>query len=260
MNNVNKTLYIPLYGKAYVSQKGIILKDKKAEDIWEKEGFELKRKSKSKYLAYFMAMRSCVFDNWLKEEIQKSNDSVVLHIGCGLDSRCMRVPCDHLWYDIDFDSVIKERTCYFEETDSYHMIGADVRTCDWIDLIEKKEHAIVVMEGVSMYMSNDELKGLFCLLNHHFKKVSVLMDCYSVFGAKMSQYKNPINEVGVRDVYGLDEPESLDITGIKYIRSYLLTPDNLIDELEGVEKIIFKKLYAGNIAKKIYKLYELRSE
>ena len=37
MNNVNKTLYIPLYGKAYVSKKGIILSDKKAEQIWEAE-------------------------------------------------------------------------------------------------------------------------------------------------------------------------------------------------------------------------------
>lgn len=31
MDNVNKTLYIPLYGKAYVSKKGIILQDKKAD-------------------------------------------------------------------------------------------------------------------------------------------------------------------------------------------------------------------------------------
>lgn len=30
MDNVNKTLYIPLYGKAYVSKKGIILSDKTA--------------------------------------------------------------------------------------------------------------------------------------------------------------------------------------------------------------------------------------
>ena len=28
MDNVNKTLYIPLYGKAYVSKKGVILKDR----------------------------------------------------------------------------------------------------------------------------------------------------------------------------------------------------------------------------------------
>ena len=47
MNGVNKTLYIPLYGKAYVSKKGIFLDDIKAEQIWEAEAFPLKGKSKS---------------------------------------------------------------------------------------------------------------------------------------------------------------------------------------------------------------------
>ena len=47
MNSINKTLYIPLYGKALVSQKGLILEDKKAEEIWAAEGFALKGKSKS---------------------------------------------------------------------------------------------------------------------------------------------------------------------------------------------------------------------
>ena len=47
MNNVNKTLYIPLYGKSYVSEKGIILHDAKAEEIWAAAGFALKGKSAS---------------------------------------------------------------------------------------------------------------------------------------------------------------------------------------------------------------------
>lgn len=91
MNNVNKTLYIPLYGKAYVSRKGIILHDAMAEDIWEREGFDLKSKSKSKWLAYYMAMRSAVYDEWVKQEIANTSDAVVLHIGCGMDSRIKRV-------------------------------------------------------------------------------------------------------------------------------------------------------------------------
>lgn len=62
MNSVNKTLYIPLYGKSFVSKKGIILRDKKAEEIWQAEGFERKGKSRSKWLAYYMGMRSSVFD------------------------------------------------------------------------------------------------------------------------------------------------------------------------------------------------------
>ena len=62
MNNVNKTLYIPLYGKAYVSKRGLFLHDTKAEEIWQAEQFALKGKSKSKYLAYYMGIRSAVFD------------------------------------------------------------------------------------------------------------------------------------------------------------------------------------------------------
>ena len=78
MNNVNKTLYIPLYGKAYVSKKGLFLDDKKAEEIWKAEGFSLKGKSKSKWLAYFMAMRSKVFDNWVLSKVKEHPDSIIL--------------------------------------------------------------------------------------------------------------------------------------------------------------------------------------
>lgn len=35
MNDVNKTLFIPLYGKALVSKQNIILNDTTAEKIWE---------------------------------------------------------------------------------------------------------------------------------------------------------------------------------------------------------------------------------
>lgn len=69
MNSVSKTLYIPLYGKAYVSRLGILLKDPKAQEIWAAEGFPLKRKAKSRWLAYSMAMRSAVFDRWLEQQI-----------------------------------------------------------------------------------------------------------------------------------------------------------------------------------------------
>ena len=37
MNNINKTLYILLYGKAYVSKKGVILHDEKAQEIYWKK-------------------------------------------------------------------------------------------------------------------------------------------------------------------------------------------------------------------------------
>ena len=128
MNNVNKTLYIPLYGKALVSKKGIILSDKKAEEIWESEQFSLKGKSKSKWLAYYMSMRANVFDTWTKEKLAQFPDAIVLHLGCGLDSRVERVGTKlALWLDVDFPTVINERKRYYKETESYRMIADDIR-------------------------------------------------------------------------------------------------------------------------------------
>ena len=257
MNNVNKTLYIPLYGKAYVSKKGIILNDKKAEKIWAAEGFELKVKSKSKWLAYYMGMRSRVFDEWLLEEMKKDSAAVVLHIGCGMDSRVLRVGTDgHQWYDIDFPSVIEERKKYYAEDDCYHIIEADVRQQNWLDAVPKAKHAIIVMEGVSMYFKPQELKVVLEQISSHFEMVNLLMDCYTTMAAKASKYKNPINDVGVTQVYGLDEPKALECNGLTFIKEHDMTPDVYINELEGVEKAIFKKLYSGGIAKKMYRMYE----
>ena len=94
MDSVNKTLYIPLYGKAYVSRRGILLSDPDAEVIWEKSGFALKGKSASKWLSLYMGMRSAVFDRWLREKLSEKPGSTVLHLGCGLDSRCRPKPSD----------------------------------------------------------------------------------------------------------------------------------------------------------------------
>ena len=83
------------------------------------------------------------------------------------------------------------------------------------------------------------------------------MDCYTGFAAKMSKYRNPVNEVGVTTVYGLDDPKQLEAeTGCNFVKEHVMTPMELIDELQGMERFIFKKLYAGKMASKLYKLYE----
>lgn len=256
MNDVNKTLYIPLYGKAFVSKRGLFLKDTIAETIWEKEGFALKGKVKSKWLAYYMGIRSAVFDEWIGEQMKKMPNAVVIHIGCGLDSRAMRIShTAHAWFDVDFESVIEERGRYFSESNDYKMIAGDVRESAWLDAIYG-ESAIVVIEGVSMYLKGEELNNLFLNLSARFSKISLLVDCYTDFGARASKYKNPINTVGVTEVYGVDNPKALDCGRLAFLCEHNMTPQKYINELSGAEKHIFKILYAGGVAKKIYRLYE----
>lgn len=259
MNNVNKTLYIPLYGKSYVSKKRLFLKDKKAEEIWEAEGFPLKGKSKSKWLAYYMGIRSAVFDEWLKQQITDLQDAVVIHIGCGMDSRSIRVGTEkHKWYDVDFSEVIEERKRYYTESAKYQMIAGDARDCEWLINIKENKFAIIVMEGVSMYLTIKEMQNLIDSLCFHFEKIALLVDCYTSFAAKMSKHRNPINDVGVTEVYGIDAPQAYQCEKLIFEKEHTMIPQKYIDELKGFEKFIFAKLYAGSFSKKLYRLFEYK--
>lgn len=258
MDSVNKTLYIPLYGKAYVSRKGLFLNDKMAERIWAAEGFELKGKSKSKWLAYYMGIRSAVFDEWTKHRLSENRDAVVVHIGCGMDSRAVRIGAQNKWYDVDFAEVIDERKKYYFETDSYKMIGADVRSRNWLLQISETECAVVVMEGVSMYLTAEQLKAVTSNLCSHFKKVYLLMDSYTVMAAKMSKYKKPVNDVGVTAVYGINDPKTVQSGDFVFVKEHEMTPQRYIDRLKGAEKAVFAKLYAGGFSKKLYRLFEYK--
>lgn len=261
MDNVNKTLYIPLYGKAYVSRKGVILSDKRAEEIWDKEGFKLKGKSKSKYLAYYMGMRAVVYDNWVSEQINSTENPIVLHIGCGMDSRFERVQNDAcLWYDVDFPQVIEERKKYFDESESYRMLCADARKTDWVEKLPSG-NALVILEGISMYFTHDEMKNLLKALCGHFDSVKLLMDCYTVKAAKASKYRNPINDVGVTQVYGTDDPQVFTQgTGLEFLCEHSMTPESFINHLKGTERFVFNTLYGGAIARTMYRMYEYKSE
>ena len=260
MNNVSKTLYIPLYGKAYVSQKGLILNDPKAEAIWAAEGFPLQGKAKSKWLAYSMAMRAVAFDRWVVKQMEENPEALVLHIGCGMDSRAERVGqrngCQ--WVDVDFPDVIEERKRHYSESETYRMLPGDATEICWLDHLPRAQTAIVVMEGISMYLKPEALTSLLAALKGRFAKLHRLMDCYTTFGAKASKYKNPINTVGVTLTYGIDDPAKLaEAAGVRFIKEHDMAPEDLILQLNRPEQVIFRRLFAGAFAKKIYRMYEL---
>ena len=125
-------------------------------------------------------------------------------------------------------------------------------------MFPERKSAIVLMEGVSMYLTSEERKELTASLCDHFDRISFLMDCYSCFAAKMSKYRNPINEVGVTEVYGVDDPASCQHDDFVFVKELPMTPKKYINELTGIEKRIFEKLYTGSFSKKLYRLFEYK--
>lgn len=259
MNSVSKTMYIPLYGKAYVSSRGMILRDPKAEEIWAAEQFPLRGKARSRWLAYYMAMRAAAIDRWVMARTEEDPEAVVLHIGCGMDSRALRLQkTENLWYDLDFPEVIRERKRYYRETERYRMLCGDVTEGQCLAEIPG-ERAIVVMEGVSMYLAPERLVEALRGLQGRFQQVLLIMDCYTELAAKMSRLRNPVRDVGVSRVYGMDDPEFLREAGLSLTEELEITPRCFQEQLKPGEQWLFRNLYAGAASRQLYRLYSWKS-
>lgn len=259
MTEVNKTLFIPLYGKAKVSKQGIIIKDSMAEKIWDAEGFDVRGKSKSKWLTYNMAMRAKIFDTWVEKMLSENPDALVLHIGCGLDSRAFRISSTYkLWIDGDFPEVLEARKKYYSENEHYKMMEFNAAKAEMVGKLPDAKTVIIVFEGISMYLRNEELNAFVRALDNKYPQIHMLMDVYTVFGAKASKYKNPINDVGVTRVWGIDDINFV-LTGtqLKCEAEHSLTPENLVNQLPSFDRGFFKFLFTGSFYRKIYRLYEL---
>ena len=262
MNEVNKTLFIPLYGKSFVSRQHIIISDPDAERIWEAEGFPIRGKSRSKWLAYNMAMRARVFDDWTARMLRKHPKALVLHIGCGLDSRHRRIKEPYRkWIDCDLPDVIAIRREYFDESPCYHMQALDASDPTQIAALPDCDKAIVVLEGLSMYLTAEQLHAFFAALQDKYRVLRILMDIYTQFGAAASKYRNPINDVGVTKVYGIDDMEDvIGGLGLRVVRERSFTSARLVNELKPPDRAFFKLMFTGRLYGKIYRLMELATD
>ncbi len=259
MNPVNQTLFIPLYGKAWVSRRRILLNDPMAERIWEAEAFPIRGKASSKWLAYNMAMRACVFDAWTQKQLEPGGRALVLHIGCGLDSRCMRVNRGAArWIDADLEQVIEVRRRYFSESDGYAMRALDASCERDLLALPEADTAVAILEGVSMYLSAQALRRLMQILSDKYAQIHVLMDVYTQLAARLSRYRNPVNDLGVTTLYGVDDIQELvQGTRMRVVCEHAMTPKRLVDSLPGLERWGFKMLFPQNLYRKFYRLYEL---
>lgn len=84
-----------------------------------------------------------------------------------------------------------------------------------------------------------------------------MMDVYTVFGAKASKYKNPVNDVGVTKLHGIDDINALLAPlKIKLKKEHSFTPSALVQELKPSERFFFKVLFSGALYRKFYRLFE----
>ena len=96
-----------------MSKKNLFLKDTKAEEIISNLNYDLRDLKVSKWLSMYLSLRSAIIDELCDKYCSNNPNTTIIHLGCGLDSRCLRVKQNFCkWYDIDYENVIDIRKSF----------------------------------------------------------------------------------------------------------------------------------------------------
>ena len=257
MNNESKTLYIPLYGKALMSREGLF-PDKWAEEIVATCGYDFAEVDKSRKLAIMMALRAALLDRLGSVFAREHPGGIGLQLGVGLDSRAQRLDSGLFWYDLDFPEVIEQRRCYFPEKERYHLIAAPALPADWIAGLPNASHALVIAEGLSMYLSEEDMRALIAAFQRKWPDTLFVFDAYSRLAARLSPLRNPVNAVKARIDFAMDDPAEL-IRGMAGVTCELDTgiiTDEGLMRLKGWDRLRFSLMRRpGN---RLYRVYGYR--
>jgi len=193
ISDVAATSFVTLYCHAIESQsKDPILDDPKAVEITHELNKilsgsknrldkDLVKGKLKKEMVTHIAIRAKQYDRYVFDFLENSPDGVVVNIGCGLDSRFMRVDNGRvMFYDLDLPEVIDIKKQFFEENERYHFISLSVLDHDWMLIVTKHEGPFLFMaEGVFMYLHREDVQSLILKLQSKFSGSELVCEVFN---------------------------------------------------------------------------------
>jgi O-methyltransferase involved in polyketide biosynthesis len=190
--SVEWTNLCTLYLRAYESRlEQPILGDRAAAEAVDRIDYDFARMHRASLPwgnQFLVALRAKQLDMWADKFLRRNPDAVVLHLGCGLDSRAFRleVPSEVSWFDVDVPEVVALRQRLYTDRPDYTMIGSSVTEPSWLDQIPAERPALIVAEGLIMYLTEGEIRDLLKRLTDRFDTGELLADLLSPWGPRFS--------------------------------------------------------------------------
>jgi O-methyltransferase involved in polyketide biosynthesis len=191
--SVEWTNLCTLYLRAYDSRsKRSVLGDHAAAEAVDRIHYDFARMRWAMLPAtnqFMVVLRAKQLDIWAADFLQRHPNAVVLHLGCGLDSRAFRLdtPPGVQWFDVDVPNVIELRRKLYDDHDGYRMIGSSVTDPEWLKQVPAGGPALVIAEGLLMYLTATEVHELLQRLTDRFSTGELLADLESPWGPRLSK-------------------------------------------------------------------------
>jgi O-methyltransferase involved in polyketide biosynthesis len=228
LKGVPETLLIPLWAKATETKRhDPIIKDEKALEIMGQIEYDFSKFDSQEPTQVSIAVRTELLDNAVKTFIDKYPAATIINLGCGLDTRFLRVDNSKIhWYDLDLPESIQIRKQFFDQTERYKMIARSVFDYSWMDDIAlTDEPVLIIAEGLFMYFTKQEVKDLMGKLIDAFPEAEMLLETIPESLAKQSQEQDLIKkqyEIEAQFQWGIKKGKDMEKlnNGIEFIEEW----------------------------------------
>ncbi len=188
-----------------------ILGDRCAKDIVERIDYDWTKTAITARNSPSVTTRTAHFDDWAREFLAAYSSAVVLHVGCGLDGRYFRLqPSAQVeWYDIDYPAVAALRARLYPTADHCHVVASPVTEPAWLTEIPNNRPTLMIAEGLTMYLSEQEGVALLRRIVDRFPRGELQFDAFNRLGIKSQWMNTVVRRSGSRLQWGIDGPDEI---------------------------------------------------
>jgi methyltransferase (TIGR00027 family) len=231
-DSIGETLLITLYMKCQETRKpNPIIKDSTACILVDRIDYDFSKFKGSIKSSVGVAIRANYFDQVLKSYILRTQDPIIVIIGCGLDSRYERIgelSKRAQFYQLDIPEVIQIRNQLIPPSSNEKYISASMLETQWVHELKEKHPTgkfLFIVEGVFMYFSKESVQTVFQNLAENFSDSEILFDIVNVWMSKNSHMHDAVKFTNASFKYGTDDDAEMEAwaANLKLISSKLYT-------------------------------------
>ncbi|MCM1060163.1 MAG: class I SAM-dependent methyltransferase [Eubacterium sp.] len=253
IGGVPETMIQTLFARAKESQKpNHKIYDAKAIEIVSAMDYDFSNADKDFAMSSGVIARTIMLDKMVKDYVEKNPDAVIINIACGMDTRFYRSDNGRIkWYNIDLPVTIDVRNKFLKEPERVANIAKSAMDEAWADDIEKNASSyLVVIEGLSMYLSESDIKKILSIISCNFRNITLYIETMSPIVVKNIKEKS-IEASNAKFTWGISSGKELESynSAFKFVRDCSLTEG--MKELYPVYKVISKIGFVRKISNKI---------
>ena len=249
LQGIPESLLLPLYIRALETQRPeALIKDEDALALvrmLQLDGAYFSKAQVSEEVQVSILLRNREFDRIARDYLTRYPDAVIIHIGCGLDTRFRRLDNSQLeWYDLDLPEVVELRQELIGgDGDRYHLLGCSAMDTSWMDTVHDhpKRAYLFLAEGVFMFFEQAQVKWLVSELMHRFPGAELAFDAFSPFYVWANNRRVAHSKIGVRANWALKHPREPEnwAEGIRLLKEWypFLEPEPRLAHIRWVRFI-----------------------